>query len=61
MKLVTRFELASRNMSELCALRRETFNALARTARGTAERRTGLATLENIEREIAERLSPPGL
>jgi hypothetical protein len=61
MKLVTRFELASRNLSELYALRRTTFNALVRTGRGTTARRTGLATLENIEREIAARLTPPGL
>jgi hypothetical protein len=59
MKLITRFQLASRNLNELYALRRTTFNALVRTGRGTTARRTGLATLENIERELAARHYSP--
>lgn len=58
MKLITRFELASRNETELRILYREVFNALVRSRRDTAERRTCLASLENIVAEINIRLSP---
>ena len=59
MKLITRFQLASRSVSELHLLRRETFNALVRSGRGSAARRTCLASLENIERELAARHDSP--
>ena len=59
MKLITRFELASKSTSELHALYRETFNALVRSGPGTAERRNALASLENIEAEIACRMFTP--
>ena len=59
MYLITRFELASKSDSELAALYRETFNALARSARESAERRNALASLENIEAERAARLLQP--
>lgn len=47
MKLITRFELASKSTSELHVLYREVFNALVRSERETAERRNCLASLEN--------------
>lgn len=55
MKLITRFALASRSKSELHALYREVFNALVPSARGSAERRNVLASLENIKAEISAR------
>lgn len=58
MKLITRFELASKSTSELHALYREIFNALVHSERETAERRSCLASLENIQNEINERASP---
>ena len=61
MKLITRLQLASRCVSELHSLRRETFNALVRSRRGSAARRTCLASLENIERELATRYYSPAL
>lgn len=59
MKLITRFELASRPKAELYALRREVFNILARTAPGTPERRHALASLENLDAEIRARTPEP--
>ena len=57
MKLITRFELASRRTSELYALRRAVFNDLARSNPGTPDRSIALASIENIDAEIAAR--PP--
>lgn len=57
MKLITRFEAASRNTSELNALYREAFNTIACAKRGSIERRNALASLENIEAELE--LRPP--
>lgn len=59
MKLITRFELASRRPSELRALYRKLAAALPGTVRGSAARRNCLASLENIEREIASRSPRP--
>ena len=59
MKLITRFELASRSDRELHALYRETFNALAQSDRAIADRRNCLASLENIAAEIATRILRP--
>lgn len=56
MKLITRFELASKSTSELHVLYREVFNALVRSGRETVERRNYLASLENIQNEINSRL-----
>lgn len=53
MSLVTRFELAKLSESELRGLYAETFNALVRSAPETPERRNALASLENIEAELA--------
>ena len=58
MKLITRFELASKNTSELHVLYREVFNALVRSEQDTAERRNCLASLENIQNELDFRALP---
>lgn len=57
MKLITRFELASKPTSELHALRGEALRAFARAGRGTQERRNVLASLANIEAELDARPS----
>lgn len=53
--LITRFELAALGDAELHALLREVFNDLAGSDRNTPERRTCLASLENLQNEINER------
>lgn len=55
MKLITRFELASRSKSELHALYCTTFNVLVRSEPYSAEHRNALASLENIAAEIGSR------
>lgn len=57
MKLITRFELASTRTGDLYALRRDVFNNLVRSKPESPERRNALASLENIDAEIAVR--PP--
>ncbi|MCP5391921.1 MAG: hypothetical protein H6920_09915 [Sphingomonadaceae bacterium] len=59
MKLITRFELASRSTNELRRLLREVFNELARSKPGTPERRNALASLETIRAELACRPDGP--
>lgn len=59
MKLITRFELATKNESELNALLREAFNELAKSKRHSHERRNALASIENIQREIGSRAPCP--
>nr|WP_281722616.1 hypothetical protein [Nitrosomonas nitrosa] len=56
MKLITRFELASCSTAELHSLYRETFNALCRCRPHSAEQRTCLASLTNLEDEINSRV-----
>lgn len=56
MKLITRFELASKRTSELHALHREALLAFNAAARGTQERRDALATVATLETEIHSRL-----
>ncbi|MCR9087554.1 MAG: hypothetical protein NXH97_12520 [Rhodobacteraceae bacterium] len=53
MNLITRFELAALTEAELRGLMRETFNALARSEPGSPERRNALASLENVQAELA--------
>jgi hypothetical protein len=48
MKLMTTHELHACSDSELAALFHTVWLALVRTARGSAERRNALASLENI-------------
>lgn len=55
MKLITRFELASKGTNELYALHRDAFNALCRCKPHSGEQRTCLATLKNLEDEINSR------
>ena len=59
MNLITRFELAARSVCELRGLLRQTFNALAQSAPGSINRRTALASLENIQAELGTRLEGP--
>lgn len=56
MKLITRFELASRSTDELHALYRQTFNDLSRCRPHSPEQRTCLASLANLEAEINTRM-----
>jgi hypothetical protein len=59
MKLITRFELATKSESELYALLRGVFNELSRSEPDSHERRNVLASIENIQREIGSRVSCP--
>lgn len=59
MRLITQYELAALHTVELHLLTREVFNALARSAPGSADRRNCLASLENLKREIAARSMRP--
>ncbi len=59
MRLITRFEMAAKNESELYSLLREAFNELARSEPDTHQRRNALASLENIQREIGSRAPCP--
>ena len=59
MRLITRFNAALCSTAELHALLREAFNAFASAPRGSIERSNSLASLHNIEAELAVR--PPGL
>lgn len=59
MKLITRFELATRTTDELHALIRVLFNELANSAPESAERRNALASLENVQAELACRPGGP--
>jgi len=57
MKLVSRFEAASRSTSELHGLFKEAFHAFAAASRGSEDRRAALSSLKNIEAELASRPS----
>lgn len=59
MKLVTRFEAASRSTADLHGLLREAFNDFAAAPRGSQERDHALQSMQNIEAELASRA--PGL
>jgi len=59
MKLITRFELAAKNESELHGFLRNAFNELAKSNPNTHQRRNALASIENIQREITSRASCP--
>lgn len=54
-RLITRFELASRSKAELHALKRSVADDLARSNPGTAERRSALASMENLDAELRAR------
>ena len=55
MRLITRYELATKTKAELYALYQDAFNAMAQSKPNTLERTNALASLENIEREICSR------
>ena len=55
MKLVSRFEAASRSTVELHGLLAEAFNAFANAPRSSQERRDALQSMRNIEDELATR------
>lgn len=57
MKLITRYDLASKSVFELRGIYRMVFNALVQSTPDSGERRNALASLENISREINERYS----
>ena len=59
MKLITRFEAASRSTADLHGLLRDAFNALAAAPRGSQERRDALESLRAIEDELASRMPGP--
>ena len=59
MRLITRFELAAKSKTELHAIYREVFNHLAQSEPNTLERTNALASLENIENELALRALSP--
>ena len=58
MKLVTQFEAATLSTAALYGLRKEAFIAFAAAPRDSQEQRNALASMQNIERELAIR--PPG-
>jgi len=55
MRLITQFELATKSTEQLRGLLRECFNALAKSAPDSPERRNALASIENIQRELGLR------
>ncbi len=59
MRLITRFELAAKNKSDLHSLLRRAFNALAASAPDTHQRRNALASIENIRAELGIRAYEP--
>ena len=59
MKLVTRFEIAAKNETELSTILREAFNELAKSKPNSHQRRNALASIENIQCEIGSRALHP--
>ncbi len=59
MRLITRFEMAAKNESELHCLLRNAFNELAKSDPNTIERINALASIENIQIEIDSRTLCP--
>lgn len=59
MNLITRFELSALKETELRGLMRDVFNALARSEPDSPERRNALASLDNIQAELASRIAAP--
>jgi hypothetical protein len=58
MKLVSRFEAATLSTATLYGLRKDAFIAFTIAPRGSHAQRTALASMRNIEAELAVR--PPG-
>ncbi len=59
MRLVTRFEMAEKNESELHGFLRNAFNELAKGNPRTHQRRNALASIENIQIEVGSRAPCP--
>ena len=59
MKLISRFEAATRRTFELYGLRKEAFIAFSAAPRGSQQQRNALTSMRNIERELASRLPTP--
>ena len=59
MKLISRFEAATRRTVELYGLRKEAFIAFSAAPRGSQEQRNALASMRNIEHELASRSPTP--
>ena len=59
MKLISRFEAATRSAAELFCLRKEAFIAFSAAPRGSQEQRNALGSMRNIERELASRSPAP--
>ena len=55
MKLVTRFEAAKLSIVQLYGLRKEAFIAFTAAPRDSEAQRTALASMRNIEDELAAR------
>lgn len=56
MRLITKFQAATLSITNLRGLLREIFNELAKTAPDSAEHRNALASLKNIQTELASRV-----
>lgn len=59
MRLISRFELASCSVSELRGLHRRIFNQLAGMHCDSQERDNALASLQNVQNELASRRPHP--
>lgn len=59
MKRVTRFEAASKPTSELKGLHRRAFTFFAHAERGPIKRSNALATMHNIDAELAQHTPYP--
>lgn len=59
MKLVSRFQAASLGTAALYGLRKEAFIAFAAAPRGSQKQRDALASMRNIEDELANRAPAP--
>ena len=55
MKIMTRYDLASKSECELHGLYRTVFDALIQSTPDSSERHNALASLENISRELNQR------
>lgn len=53
MKLITRYDLNSKDINELRGLLKHCFNELIKSNENTFDRTNALASIENIQNEIA--------
>ncbi|MGH1375802.1 MAG: hypothetical protein ACRBCK_05575 [Alphaproteobacteria bacterium] len=59
MKVITRYELEAMTNADLYGLLRESLNTLAKSNPNCHQRTNALASIENIQRELAERALHP--